>query len=142
MKKSVILVVAFTFVILLTVPAWAQYQDTQGTGQSIGACIIIDKPGSYVLARNITARRSDLKRIAADRTAGCILIVADFVSLDLHGCSLRVRGWTWKLLGFTALPMLAVSSPSQLTSETDRLPTSTGALTSTRTQRRGLRPYG
>ena len=92
MKKSVILVVAFTFVILLTVPAWAQ--DTQGTGQNIGACIIIDKPGSYVLAGNITARRSDLKRIAADRTAGCILIVADFVSLDLHGCSLRVRGWT------------------------------------------------
>ena len=99
MKKSVILVVAFTFVILLTVPAWAQYQDTQGTGQSIGACIIIDKPGSYVLAGNITARRSNLKRIAADRTAGCILIVADFVSLDLHGYSITGPGLDMEAFG-------------------------------------------
>jgi hypothetical protein len=84
MKKSVILVVVFTFVTLLAVPAWAQYQDSQGTGQSIYACTVITKPGSYVLAKNITATQRDLRTVP-NRVPACIVIVADFVSLDLHG---------------------------------------------------------
>ena len=90
MKKSVILVAVFTFVILLAVPAWAQNQDTQGTGQSVYACTIIDKPGSYVLAKNITARQSDLKHIRNE--SACILIFADFVSLDLQGRTITGPG--------------------------------------------------
>jgi hypothetical protein len=72
-----------TFVILLTVPALAQ-----GGVQAIGACTIIDKPGSYVLARDITATLRDLKQAPGDRFGvgpACIVIVADFVSLDLQG---------------------------------------------------------
>ena len=90
MKKSVILVAVFTFVILLTVPAWAQNQDTQGAVQSIGACTVMDKPGSYALTRNITARQSDLKHIGND--SACILILADFVSLDLRGYTITGPG--------------------------------------------------
>lgn len=97
MKKSVILVVAFTFVILLTVPAWAQYQDTQGTGQSIYACTVISKPGSYVLAKNITATQSDLKRIRNE--SACILILADFVTLDLRGYAITGPGLDMEAFG-------------------------------------------
>jgi hypothetical protein len=70
-----------TFVIMLAVPALAQ----DGV-QAIGACTIIDKPGSYVLARDIKATVRDLKWAAPGRfTGACIVIVADFVSLDLQG---------------------------------------------------------
>jgi hypothetical protein len=93
MKKSVILVVVFTFVTLLAVPAWAQYQDSQGTGQSIYACTVITKPGSYVLAKNITATQRDLRTVP-NRVPACIVIVADFVSLDLHGYTITGPGWT------------------------------------------------
>ncbi len=54
-KRFLILTFLFTFVILLAVPGLAQNQDSQGTGTSIYGCTIIDKPGSYVLAKNITA---------------------------------------------------------------------------------------
>ncbi len=82
-RRYVIPALLLTFLILLTVPALAQSE-----GQAIGACTIIDKPGSYVLARNITATLGDLKPAPGDRfTVGpaCIVIVADFVSLDLQG---------------------------------------------------------
>jgi hypothetical protein len=82
-RRYVIPTLLFTFVILVAVPALAQ----DGV-QSIGACTIIDKPGSYVLARDITATLRDLKQAPVDRfTVGlaCIVIVADFVSLDLQG---------------------------------------------------------
>jgi len=82
-RKYVIPALLLTFLILLAVPALAQ-----GGVQAIGACTVIDKPGSYVLARDITARLRDLKRAPVDRfTVGpaCIVIVADFVSLDLQG---------------------------------------------------------
>jgi parallel beta-helix repeat protein len=52
--------------------------------QSIGNCTIIDKPGSYVLANDITATARDLKTFGGSELA-CILIIADFVTLDLDG---------------------------------------------------------
>jgi hypothetical protein len=89
-RRYVMLALLFTFLIVLAVPAWAQYQDSQGTGTSISACTIIDKPGSYALARNITARQSDLKHIRNE--SACILIVADLVSLDLRGYAITGPG--------------------------------------------------
>ena len=87
-RRYVIPALLFTFVILLTVPALAQ----DGV-QAIGACTVIDKPGSYVLAKNITATYRDLKSVAAERTPACIVIVADFVSLDLQGRTIAGPGW-------------------------------------------------
>lgn len=89
-RNLVMLALLFTFLIVLTVPAWAQNQDTQGTGQSVYGCTIIDKPGSYALAKNITARQSDLKHIRNE--SACILIIADFVTLDLRGYSITGPG--------------------------------------------------
>ena len=80
-RRYVIPALLMTFVILLAVPALAQ-----GGVQAIGACTIIDKPGSYVLASDIKATVGDLKWAAPGRfTGACIVIVADFVSLDLQG---------------------------------------------------------
>jgi hypothetical protein len=77
-----------TFVILLAVPALAQ----SGV-QGIGSCTIIDKPGSYVLTRDLTATLADLKRAVPDAWfSGCIVIVADFVSLDLQGHTITGPG--------------------------------------------------
>jgi hypothetical protein len=68
-----------TIVILAAVPALAQVQPIEG-------CTIIDKPGSYVLTKNVAATVSDLRQAAPGRfTSACIVIVADFVSLDLQG---------------------------------------------------------
>lgn len=89
-RRFVVLALFFTFSIVLAVPAWAQNQDSQGTGQSIYSCTIIDKPGSYVLAKNITVRQSDLKHIRTE--SACILIFADFVSLDLQGRTITGPG--------------------------------------------------
>lgn len=89
-RRYFVLAFLLTFVILLTVPAWAQNQDTQGTATSISACTIIDKPGSYVLAKNITATQSTLKHIRTE--SACILILADFVTLDLRGYAITGPG--------------------------------------------------
>jgi hypothetical protein len=59
-----------------------------GELQSISGCRLIDQPGSYVLTRNITARQQDLRSIGPS----CILIVADFVTLDLRGYTLTGPG--------------------------------------------------
>lgn len=90
-RRYVIPALLLTFVILLAVPALAQNQDTQGTGTLIYGCTIIDKPGPYALAKSFTARQSDLKRIG-EGIRGCILIVADFVSLDLRGYTITGPG--------------------------------------------------
>jgi hypothetical protein len=86
-----------TFAILLAIPTMAQ----QG-GQAIGACTVIDKPGSYVLARDISASMADLKRVSPGAWySGCIVIVADFVSLDLQGHTITGPGiqGTWNISG-------------------------------------------
>jgi len=85
--KYLIPLFLFAFVILLTVPALAQ----EG-GHAIGACTVIDKSGSYVLAKNITATQRDLKTVP-NRIPACIVIVADFVSLDLQGYTITGPGW-------------------------------------------------
>lgn len=66
----------------------ASYARAAGGIQSIGNCTVIDKPGSYVLAHNITATVKDLKGSAP----ACILIVANFVTLDLQGYTIAGPG--------------------------------------------------
>ncbi len=88
-----------TFVILVAVPALAQVQ-------SIEACTIIDKPGSYVLTKDITATMADLQRVPNGWFSACIVIVADFVSLDLQGHTLTGPGiqqrWNFSAIYTTA----------------------------------------
>jgi hypothetical protein len=48
--------------------------------QSIGSCQTIDKPGSYVLAKNLTARET------------CLVITASFVTVDLAGYTISGNG--------------------------------------------------
>jgi parallel beta helix pectate lyase-like protein len=55
--------------------------------QSIANCKVIDKPGSYVLAKNIEAKPKDVQP-NGNGVAACILIAADFVTLDLSGYTL------------------------------------------------------
>jgi hypothetical protein len=91
-RRYVVPALLLTLVIMLAVPALAQNQSSLGTGTSISGCTIIDKPGSYLLAKNITATKRDLKQIAADRMPGCIVIASDFVSLDLQGYTIKGPG--------------------------------------------------
>jgi hypothetical protein len=113
-RRYVIPTLLFTFVILVAVPALAQ----DGV-QSIGACTIIDKPGSYVLARDITATLRDLKQAPVDRfTVGpaCIVIVADF------GTLLRDRRLgTVETPAFSSPPTPEATYPRQRISETEVL---------------------
>jgi len=55
---------------------------------SISTCAVIDKPGSYALANNIKATQRNMKGSAP----ACILIVADFVTLDLEGYTIEGPG--------------------------------------------------
>jgi parallel beta-helix repeat protein len=52
---------------------------------SITGCTTITKPGSYVLTGNFTATTSELKPTWVSGETGCIIIAADFVTLDLGG---------------------------------------------------------
>lgn len=81
-------------VIVVAVPASAQVQ-------AIEACTVIDKPGSYVLTKNITARMADLQRAPNGWFSACIVIVADFVSFDLQGHTITGPGIqrTWSYSG-------------------------------------------
>jgi len=66
----------------------AQYQ---GGTQSISSCIVIDKPGLYQLAKGIIATQNSLKT-SSGSVPSCILIVADFVTLDLRGYTISGPG--------------------------------------------------
>jgi len=106
MKRSVILVVLIgLFLSLLSLPVLAQNQDSQGT--AIHGCTVISKPGSYVLAKNITARRSDLKTVG-DSWPSCILVMAPNVSLDLQGYTITGDSTLASTYG-----MAGISSPSR-----------------------------
>lgn len=59
--------------------------------RSIGNCTVIDTPGSYVLAHNITAAQKELKSVLGSEPS-CILVVADFVTLDLNGYTIAGPG--------------------------------------------------
>jgi len=96
-RRCVVPAALLTFLILLAVPAFAQNEV-----QAIGACTVIDKPGSYVLGNDIKATLADLKRVVPDAWySGCIVIVADFVSLDLQGHTITGPGdqHTWSHFG-------------------------------------------
>ncbi len=96
-RRYIIPALLFALVILFTVSASAQ-----GGVQAIEACTVIDKPGSYVLAQDITAGMADLKRAWPSAWySGCIVIAADFVTLDLQGHTITGPGdqHTWNHSG-------------------------------------------
>ncbi len=51
----------------------------------IDECTTITEPGSYVVTRNITATQDNVISGAAGATSACILIKADFVTINLDG---------------------------------------------------------
>ena len=73
-----------TLMVVLAMAVSALAQEAQ----SIYTCTLITKPGSYMLAKNITARTQDLKSPGPS----CIVIVADFVTLDLNGYTITGPG--------------------------------------------------
>ncbi len=80
-RRYLILALIFTFVNLLTLPAWAQ--------SIISGCTGIHNSGSYMLDGNITVKESEL----GEDVPGCIVIDADFVNLDLRGYTITGPGW-------------------------------------------------
>ncbi len=82
-RRCVVPALLLTFLILLAVPALAQVQPIEG-------CTVIDKPGSYALANNITATESSVQTL--NGVTACIVIAADFVTLDLRGYTITGLG--------------------------------------------------
>ena len=60
----------------------------------IGGCTTISAPGPYVLTKNITASTSDLTVVGPGNNpySACIVIAADFVTLDLAGYTITGPG--------------------------------------------------
>ena len=52
---------------------------------SITGCTTITKSGSYLLTNNITATATQLKPVWIGGYTGCVVIAADFVTIDLGG---------------------------------------------------------
>jgi hypothetical protein len=81
-----------TLAVALTLGNIASAQILTSDGiQGVGSCRVIDKPGSYALTKNIIAKATDLKAVPGGVPA-CILIIADFVTLDLRGHTLTGPG--------------------------------------------------
>ncbi len=57
----------------------------------ISDCTVISAPGSYLLTNNITAKATDLKSVGGSIPT-CILIKANFVTLDLGGFTISGPG--------------------------------------------------
>lgn len=60
----------------------------------IGGCTTISAPGPYVLTKNITASISDLTVVGPSNNpySTCIVVAADFVTLDLAGYTIAGPG--------------------------------------------------
>jgi hypothetical protein len=64
----------------------------------VSGCTVISAPGLYLLTNNITARATELKT-ANGSTPSCILIIADFVTLDLNGFNIQGPGQSVNAFG-------------------------------------------
>ena len=67
----------------------------------ISGCKVISAPGLYVLTTNITAKTTDLKSVGGSVPA-CILITADFVTLELGGLTISGPGASISAFGVYA----------------------------------------
>jgi parallel beta-helix repeat protein len=63
----------------------------------VSGCTVISAPGLYLLTNNTTARAADLKTV--DGETSCILITADFVTLDLNGFNISGPGQSVNAFG-------------------------------------------
>src|SRR5262245_47171244 len=85
MKSSAVLFPIALALGAITLSPWAsaQAQDAREEGPiEIEKCQTIDKPGSYKLVRNLTAAAN----------ADCLVINANFVTIDLAGFTITGRG--------------------------------------------------
>lgn len=76
--------IAGSFVLLLLIAGTSQ---SFALPTAISNCTVITQPGSYFLINNITAIQNNVKLLGPNDpfAAACILITADFVTLDLAG---------------------------------------------------------
>src|SRR5438105_13636463 len=81
-RQQSILALLFVMIVPLGI-AWAK--DKQA-GNVVTGCTTITQPGSYVLGNNISATSTSLNNSI------CILIAADFVTLDLAGFTIDGNG--------------------------------------------------
>lgn len=72
------------FVAALFVSAFA-LKSANADVQTINQCTVIDQPGSYRLQKVIVATERDLTPVPGLPSSACILVDADFVTLDLQG---------------------------------------------------------
>ena len=72
--------VATVWLVSAVILAPAAPVEAAGGIQSIGSCQTIDKPGSYVVAKDLQA------------TGDCIVITSSFVTLDLSGYTITGSG--------------------------------------------------
>lgn len=80
----------------------------------VSNCMIIDKPGSYILLTNIKAAPTSLKNPGP----ACILIFADFVTLDLQGHTITGPGTgfgIYSTLGIAHYPVATRISNGSIT---------------------------
>jgi|SRR5690349_3901375 len=73
------------FCVMLFVLALAGRSHAQLENPVITNCTTITAPGSYVLLHNLTATASNVQTIPVTGNRACILIDADFVTLDMAG---------------------------------------------------------
>ncbi len=99
MRKYVCVALIVGSVLLVPQAAVAAAHESDTGNRIITQCTRIDKPGSYVVGENITATASDLLpwidqpgTPVAVTLHGCIVIAADFVTLDLAGHTIAGSG--------------------------------------------------
>lgn len=71
----------FGLAAFLTMFLWALGAEAVAGPATIGSCQPIDKPGSYELSNNLEAKAGD-----------CIVVNADFVTIDMKGFTLFGSG--------------------------------------------------
>jgi hypothetical protein len=93
--------VAFSIVFVFAAAILIAKADAQAAPIPIKACQVISQPGSYVLARNLSA------------TGDCLVISASFVTVDLAGFSINSsQGTAISASGTSQLHGIAVRNGS------------------------------
>jgi hypothetical protein len=95
-RPAAVFTIALALGIIILVPRSAARADTREEGPfEIEKCQTIDKPGSYKLANNLKAGPD----------ANCLVITANFVTIDLAGFTITGgRGTSLQSTGIVALP--------------------------------------
>jgi parallel beta-helix repeat protein len=87
MKRITFVLLAVVMSACLNQAASAQ-EGTVDSAKPINTCTTITQPGSYWVVNNITIATSNVQTDSATGALACIVITADFVTLDLGGHTL------------------------------------------------------